>query len=157
MAEVLRQSSLYQTGTAYLTGTSVAAGLSAAATGASAALTSAVRGAVAWDTTSSETATVVSASITAVAEAVLSACTAGAVMTAGAAVSVVLKLDHNQSNYTIRLENNLQTIYIFFTDNGLHKHKGNPMKYLLKHSILEVQQSDVAKHNQRALTHSLLL
>lgn len=96
----LGNSRLYQTGAAYLAGTSVAAGLSAAATGASAAMTSAVRVAVAWDTTSSETATVGSASITAATEAVLSACTAGAVMAAGAAVSVVLKSHQNDSSYT---------------------------------------------------------
>lgn len=113
MAEVGKQSSLHQTGTAYLAGTSVAAGLSAAATGASAVLTSAVRGTVTWDTTSSETATVGSASITAATATVLSACTAGAVMAAGAAVSVVLKSDHNESNYTTQLEKKILEKCIF--------------------------------------------
>lgn len=94
----------YQTGTSHLAGASVTAGLSTAATGASTVLTSAVTGTVAWDTTSSETAAVVSASITAVTLAVLSACTTGAAVAAGAAVSVVLKLDHNESNYTTWLD-----------------------------------------------------
>lgn len=89
----------------------MAAGLSAAATGASTALTSAVRVAVAWDTTSSETATVGSASITAATEAVLSACTAGAVMAAGAAVSVVLKLHQNESSYTTQEEKYEKNIF----------------------------------------------
>lgn len=47
MADFGRHLSLYQSGAAHLTGASVAAGLSAAATGASAALTSAVTGTVA--------------------------------------------------------------------------------------------------------------
>lgn len=122
----LEESRLRQTGTAYLAGASVAAGLSAAATGASAVLTSAVRGMVAWDAASSETAAVVSASITAVTVAVLSAWTAGTTVAAGAAVSVVLKSDH-EWNDTTGLGKKYQQSYIF-ANHVLIKLKRNLMK-----------------------------
>lgn len=79
----------------YLAVASVAAELSEEVRGASAVLTSAVWCTVAWDRCSSETAVAVSASITVAIVAVLSACTAGAVVVPGAVASAVLKSDHD--------------------------------------------------------------
>lgn len=84
----------------YLAGASVATGVSEEATGASAALTSAVWCTTAWDTGSSETAAVVSASITVAIAAALSACTAGAAAVPGASASTVLKSDHDRWNHS---------------------------------------------------------
>lgn len=101
ISEYWRQySSLYHTLIVYLAGASVAAELSVEATGASAVLTSAVWCTTAWGRSSSETAVVVSASITVVIVAVLSACAAGAAVVPGATASAVLKLNHDRSNHT---------------------------------------------------------
>ena len=75
----------------YLGALSVMTELSEDTTGASAVLTSAVWCTVTWDCCSSETAAAVSTSITVTIVAVLSACTIGAAMVPGAAVSAVLK------------------------------------------------------------------
>lgn len=96
-----QHSSLNQTLIVYLAGgASVTTKVSEEATGASVVLTSAAWCTATWDTSSSETAVVVSTSITVVTEVALSACTAGAAVVPGAITSAVLKSDRDRSNHT---------------------------------------------------------